>query len=131
MFDGSYSLLQFIECRSGSLEQSTAVNRQFDTPRAAIEKSHADRVLEAGYQFRHGGLGDAKPKRRFCHAAALHDRDKYVQIPQLEAAADLNIPVDFSRHGNIPNKLSLTRNCDLILLLQSMRVDFNERASYD
>ena len=36
--------------------------------------------------------------RRLGHAAALHDGNKHVQVAQLDAAANLTFPIDFSRH---------------------------------
>jgi hypothetical protein len=44
----------------------------------------------------------------------LHHRRKHVQIAQLEAAADLALPVDFPSHGDSPvrNLSKITENSE-------------------
>ena len=93
------TLLQFVECGEAAPEQGMAIARGLDAVRATFQKPHADGVLETGDYFRYGRLRHPKLGRGFRHAAALHDRDENMQITQLQAAADLAFPVDFSSHG--------------------------------
>jgi hypothetical protein len=92
------ALLQFIEYRSTASEQRATVHRRLNTVRTSIEQPHTERLLKIGDRFRNGGLGNSKMLSRLGHAAALSGREKCVQVPQLEPAADLTLPVDFSWH---------------------------------
>ncbi len=99
--DSPYALLQFIEGCQASLEHRAAIHRWFDTPRTAVEKPHADGVLEVGDDFRNSRLRDSEMCGCLCHAAALHDGDKHVQVAQFDAATDLTFPIDFSCHEGL------------------------------
>ena len=54
------ALPQFVECRTTAREQRAAVDRRLDAASAAIEKPHAERMLEIGNHLRHGRLGYAE-----------------------------------------------------------------------
>jgi hypothetical protein len=92
------SLLQLIEGGLASHEQRATVGRRLNTTRAAIEQSHADSVLELGNDARDSRLRDSQLRRSLGHAAESHDAHEYVQMAQLEAAADLPFPIDFPCH---------------------------------
>src|SRR5215831_6505085 len=97
-FDVPHALLQFIEYRDAALEQRVAVDRWLDAEWAAVEQSDAESVLQIGDHFRYGRLGDAQLLRRLAHAAALDNREKHMQIAQLEPATHLLLPIDSSCH---------------------------------
>src|SRR5215470_1708735 len=46
--DVPHALLELVEHRNAALEERAAINRRLNAVRAAIEKLHAERVLEIG-----------------------------------------------------------------------------------
>src|SRR5262245_36785112 len=97
-FDVPHALLQFIKDRDAALEQRVAVDRRLDAERASVEQPDAESMLQIGDHFRYGRLGDAQLLRRLAHAAALDNREKHMQIAQLEPATHLLLPIDPARH---------------------------------
>ena len=93
-------MLCFNSSNTAALRLSSASPyiRGLDAVRASIEQPHTERVLKIGDRFRNGGLGNSKLLSRLRYAAALNGREERMQVPQLEAAANLTLPVDFSGH---------------------------------
>ena len=83
---------------SAALEQRLAIPSGLDALWGAIKKSYPERVLKIGDYFRHGRLRDAEVRGCLRHAAALHDREKQMQVPQFEPPANLAVRIDGSRH---------------------------------
>jgi hypothetical protein len=57
-------------------------------------------------------LGNAELLRRFGHAAALNNRQEDMQVPQLQPTSDLALPIDLSRHRELPWGQSQMGNSD-------------------
>src|SRR5437762_8867563 len=87
--DISDRLLQLIEDSNAPPYESAAIHRRLDALRVAIEQSHAECVFKISDHFRNGGLRNTQLLRRLCHAPTLDNREKYMQIAQLEPAANL------------------------------------------
>jgi hypothetical protein len=94
------ALLQFIEHGSTASEQRVTVHGRLNPLRASIKQPHTERLLKIGDRIGNSGLGNAKLSSRLGHAAALNSREECMQVPQLEPAADLTFPVDFSCHSH-------------------------------
>jgi hypothetical protein len=93
-----HALPKVVEGGDAAVEQGTAVHRRLDSMRTAIEKTDADRMFQLPDRLRHYRLGDRKILRRLYHAARLHHGHQYMQVSQLEAAADPVRPL----HGSAP-----------------------------
>lgn len=79
--------LRFIECGDPALEKRTAIHGGLSSLRAPVKEADAERVLQAGDDFRNGGLRDAEFGGRLGHAAALHDREENLQVVEAQASA--------------------------------------------
>jgi len=82
------TLFEFVECCDSTVEQCATIDRRLDSPGAAVEEANAECLLQAGNDFRDGGLSNAKFAGGLGHAAALHDREKDLEVAKAEAAAD-------------------------------------------
>ena len=108
--DVSDPLFELVEDHVATIEQGPSVDRRLDALRAAIEKSHPQRVLQVGDRFGNGRLGHAELSGALGHAAALGDRGKDVEVTQLEATADAALPVSLlARSSVLPIGLSANR----------------------
>ena len=87
-------LLQLVEGRTAAVQQGAAVNRRLDAARGAIQQFCPNRVLQVGDQLRHRWMRHSEVGSRFCKTAVLHDREEHMQIPQLQAPANVTVPVD-------------------------------------
>ena len=65
------------------------VDRKCDPTRIAIEQTDRKHLLKASDDVRHGGLSEPELVRRLGHAAAVHDREKDLQVPKFKPAADM------------------------------------------
>ncbi len=119
------ALLQFVEHCNASFEQRVAIHGRLDPLRGSIEQPHAERMLEVGDHFRHGGLGNSELHRRLGHAAVLNDHVKHVQVAQPEPPTDLALPVDLPWHRNILIWIEI--NGEFPLYLSAARVSINVR----
>ena len=90
-FDILYALPQFIEYGSRAFEQRLSVHGWLDTAWAAVEQSRVQCFFEIGNHFRHVWLRYAKLHGGASHAAVLHNREKQVQVPQGQTAANLAV----------------------------------------
>jgi hypothetical protein len=93
------ALLEIIERSRAALQQREAIHRGLDALWSTVQKPHAERMLEVGNDLGNGRLRDVEIRCSLGHAAASHDGVEDVQVAQLEAAADLFLPVDLRRHG--------------------------------
>jgi hypothetical protein len=82
-------LPQLVEGGLSALEQGATVDRRLDPARIAIKQLHAEHLLEAGDNVRNGWLAQSELVCGSGHAARLHDGKKNLQVPELQAAADL------------------------------------------
>jgi hypothetical protein len=55
-------------------------------------------MLQVGDQLRYGGLGNPEVRGGLGQAAPLHDRKKYMEVPQPQTSADMVVPIDYSGH---------------------------------
>ncbi len=85
-------MLELVERCDPALEQRAAIDRRLDSLRAAIEKTNAECVLQAGNDLGDGRLGDAELGRGLGHAAGVHDREKNLQVAKAQATADAIFP---------------------------------------
>src|SRR5215471_12543428 len=92
------ALLQFVEGCEAALKQRLAIASGLDALWVAVKQPHPERVLKIGDHFRHGRLRDAEIRSCLRHAAALHDREKQMQVPQLQPPANVGVRIDRSRH---------------------------------
>src|SRR5262249_52599105 len=97
-FDVPAALLQFVERRHTAPQECASVDRRLDTVRPTIEQPHTEDVLEIRDHLGYGRMRDPKLSRGLGHAAMLHHRNEHVQVPKLEATADLTGPVYFPLH---------------------------------
>src|SRR5207244_3582862 len=86
--DVANALLEFVECCDPTVEQCATIDRRLDSPGAAVEETNAECLLQAGDDFRDGRLSNAKFAGGLSHAAALHDREKDLEVAKAEAPAD-------------------------------------------
>src|ERR1700745_2810632 len=81
-------LPEFVEDGDAAPDDGTAVLRRLHSPRAALEKTHAERTFQVGDGARDGRLGRAESLRGLRHAVCLYHGHGHAHIVQLEAAFD-------------------------------------------
>jgi hypothetical protein len=79
-------LPEFVEDGDAAPDDGTAVLRRLDSPRTALEKTHAERPFQVGDGARDRRLGRAEALRGLRHAAGLDHGHEHAHIVQLEAA---------------------------------------------
>ena len=104
------ALPQFVECRKTATDEGAPVSRRFDSLRAAVEQRNANCMLKLGNRLRHDRHRDGKLAGRLGHAAGLHDGLEYVEIPQLDAAADPVCPLHV---GLLPKRVTGVRKVEI------------------
>src|SRR5262249_31867648 len=113
-FDVPDALLQLVENRNTAFEERAAVDRRLDALGTAIEKPHAESMLEIGDHLGNGRLGNAEVLRRLGHAAALDDGGEHMQVPQSQPASNLAFPVDLSKHREVPLGIKIKQGIPLV-----------------
>jgi hypothetical protein len=73
--------------------ERAAVDRRHDALRASIKETDGERLLEVGNDLRNRGLRDAELGRRLGHAAASHDGEKDLQVPEAQPPAEAGLHV--------------------------------------
>src|SRR5262249_5636955 len=109
-FDLSDSLFQLIKYDRATLGQCITVQRRLDPPWAPVKKLDTDSGLQVPDCLGNGRLGHAEMRRCLGHTAGLHDREKYVQVPQPKAAADSALPINPAGHRILVISLKLNQS---------------------
>jgi hypothetical protein len=92
-------LFQLVEGSDAAIHHFARINRRGDATRAALKQLNTERSLQIGDHAGDRRLGDAELCRGASHAAPLRNREKYVQVPQSNAAPDLMFAIEFFSHS--------------------------------
>src|SRR6266542_4339052 len=93
MFNILDAMPQLFESNNAAMHERAPVGRGLDPLRDAIEQRDADHVLEICNGFRDDLHRNSKLIGRLSHAACLRHGLEYVQVPQLDAAANPVCPL--------------------------------------
>jgi len=80
------ALPQCEHARVGMRHEELRFARRLRAVPAALEQLHAENALQLGDRLRYGRLRDRQAFRGLLHAAQLRDREKALQMPELDAA---------------------------------------------
>ncbi len=86
--DVANTLFEFVECCDSTIEQCATIDCRLDSSGAAVEETNTECLFQAGDDFRDGRLSNAKFAGGLGHAAALHDREKDLEVAKAKAPAD-------------------------------------------